>query len=240
MKSPTPRDHFDFLMSPIYDSAALHPEHLADLRKSGLTDETIKLQKIRDVPPSMVDSLLGFHAPNVRSAYVIPFANPAGSWFDHVKLKVFSEGGAGDLRGDHVEAPTRERWRYNNGARKYLGRRAASPRLFFPLATMTAALDGAEPLYAIEGEKKSLAVSQLGLPAVGLESAWGWHEQGARELLPDFAFITMKGRVVKLVPDSDVQTNPAIGRAMHQLGEALERRGAHVQVVMLPLEAAVP
>jgi hypothetical protein len=208
---------------------------VADLRKSGLTDSTTRLQKFTDVPVHMIDPLLGFHAPGVEHAYIIPFPDPRGGWFDHVKLKVFSDEGVADIRGDRVEHRG-ERYRYNNGARKYLARRASPPRLFFPLATMTPALEDADALWVVEGEKKSLAVAQLGLPAVGIESAWGWHEKGARELLPDFAFITMKGRVVKLVPDSDVQTNPAIGRAMHQLGEALERHGARAQIVMLPLE----
>lgn len=227
--------HLDFLLSAVYDGADLHPEHLADLRKSGLTDETIQAQKIRSAPPDMIDRLLGFHAPNVRSAYVLPFADPRGGWFDHTKLKVFSDDGTADsIRGDHVEQPRRERWRYNGGARKYLGRRAAPPRLFFPLATLDRALRGDEPIYLIEGEKKSLSVAQLGLPAVGLESVWGWHVRGSRELLPDFDDVGLAGRVVNVVPDSDYRTNPAIERAIRRLAAALNARGATPRLVVVP------
>jgi hypothetical protein len=33
-----------------------------------------QLQKIRLVPPAMIDQLLGFEAPKVRHAYLMPFA----------------------------------------------------------------------------------------------------------------------------------------------------------------------
>jgi hypothetical protein len=72
--------HLEFLLCTVYDRSAPHPEHLADWRKSGLTDETIARQKLRSVPPDMIDRLLGFRASAVRSAYLVPFANPRGGW----------------------------------------------------------------------------------------------------------------------------------------------------------------
>jgi hypothetical protein len=67
----TPADHLDFLLSPAYDGMSLHPEHLADLLKSGLTDATIARQKIRSIPPSMINQLAGFRVPPaVTSAYI--------------------------------------------------------------------------------------------------------------------------------------------------------------------------
>jgi hypothetical protein len=126
-------------------------------------------QKTRSVPPATIEPLLSLYASHARSAYVIPFADPRGGWFDHGKLEVFNDEGAAEVRGDHVEPPTRMRWRYNGTARKYLVRRAEPPRLFFPLATMTA-LEGPD-LWVVEGMKKATAVAQLGLPAVGIESA---------------------------------------------------------------------
>jgi hypothetical protein len=229
--------HLDFLLSSIYDGSPLHPDHLADLRRSGLTDQTITAQKIRTVPPNMIDALLGFPAPKVQHAYVIPFADPAGGWMDHVRLKVFGEGPA-EVRGDHTESH-RERYQYNGGQRKYLVRRRAVPRLFFPVVTITTALHGPEALWVIEGPKKALAVAQLGLPAVGIESAWGWHLKSSTDLLPDFNRIAVKGRVVKIVPDPDVKTNPMIARAMYGLAETLERRGSRVEFVALPAEVVV-
>jgi hypothetical protein len=42
--------HLEFLLPCLYDDASLHPEHLTDLRKYSLTDETIGVHKIRSVP----------------------------------------------------------------------------------------------------------------------------------------------------------------------------------------------
>jgi hypothetical protein len=76
------------LLSDLYDGA-LAPPHRADLEKSGLTDATIQRQKIRSIPPDLIDRLLGFPTPQVISAYLIPFPDPRGGWMDHVRLKVF-------------------------------------------------------------------------------------------------------------------------------------------------------
>jgi hypothetical protein len=80
----------DFLLSAVYDATRLdHPLHLSDLRRSSLSEETIRLQKISDVPPHMIDQLLGFAAPKITSAYLLPFADPRGGWMEHVRMKVF-------------------------------------------------------------------------------------------------------------------------------------------------------
>lgn len=98
-----------------------------------------------------------------------------------MRLKVFPEDT--EIRADHVEE-RRGRSRYNEGRRKYLVRRRSVPRLFFPVATMDATIRGAETVWVCEGPKKGLALAQLGLPVVAIESAWGWHEKGSRALLP--------------------------------------------------------
>jgi hypothetical protein len=121
--------HLSLLLSALYDGTRLdHPGHLADLRRSSLTDETIRTQKITDVPPSMIDSLLGFATPKVTSAYLLPFADPRGGWMDHVRLKVFPPIATED------------------GTIKYLQPRRSGVRIYFPLATLDAVLRSADPL----------------------------------------------------------------------------------------------
>jgi hypothetical protein len=225
--------HLDFLLSSVYDGADLHPDHLDDLRKSGLTDETIATHRIRTVPPSMIEPLLGFPAPKVLHAYIVPFPDPAGGWMDHCRLKVFGDASPTEVRGDQVEEH-RGRYRYNAGRTKYLVRRRSVPRLYFPIPTMARALEGDEPVWLTEGCKKALGAMQLGLPAVGLEGPWSWHLKGESRLLPDFNFIKLKDRVVELVPDSDISTNPEIMRAMRQLADALRAVGARPRLVRLP------
>src|SRR5882724_2066903 len=140
----------EFLISAVFERDPLHPEHLADLRHSGLTDATIALHRIRSVPPAMIGPLLGFDLAAIRSAMLIPFPAPAGGFMDHVRMKVFPA--FTDRRGQTV---------------KYLQPRGSGVRLFFPLMTLGDALSGESPLWLVEGEKKALAVAQLGLATVG-------------------------------------------------------------------------
>jgi hypothetical protein len=212
----------DFLLSSIYDETSLHPAHAADLARSGITDETRRAQKIRTVcPPYVIDGLLDRDVPQVLHAYVIPFADPSGGWFNHIRLKVFPAFTAGD--GSTV---------------KYLGPKGDGPRVFFTMASLEAVCRSTAPAWIIEGAKKALAVSQLGLPAVGIEGIEGWHVRGSRELLPDFDLIPLRGRTVDVCPDGDWRSNPHVARGAERLALALEGRGARVRIVALP-ETAV-
>lgn len=210
--------HLEFLLSSVFDRSDLHPEHLTDLRKSGLTDETIWAQKIRTVmPPSVFDQLLGFRVPGeIASMYVLPYFDLMGQLTDHVRVRVFPP----------METP--------KGTVKYLQPRGSRPRLFFPLASRQAVRHSEAPLWIVEGEKKSLAVAQTGRAVIGLAGIDGWHLAGTRELHPDFDDVGLRGRVVKVVPDADVRTNPRVHGAVQRLGLALTARGATVQVVRVP------
>lgn len=208
-----------FLLSPVY-AGALAPEHLADLRNSGLTDETIRRQFIRSVPPHMIAGLLGFDR-TILSALLLPFRAPAGGFMDHVRVKIFPP--FVDTVGHTV---------------KYLQPRRSAPRLYFCAATMDTVLGGADPLWLVEGEKKALAVSQLGYPAVGFCGIEGWHLRGSRELLPDFNAAKLADRIVELVPDGDWEANPRVRDGVAWLAAALRCRGARPRLVVLPHEEA--
>ncbi len=167
----------------------LAPQHLQDLKASGLTEETIRIQRIRSVPPGMISRLTGFDVAGASSAMLIPFPDPFGGFMDHVRIRVFPP--LTDRAGHSI---------------KYLQPRRSGVRLFFPLPQMAEALNGPAPLWLVEGEKKALAVAQLGLPAVGFCGIEGWHLTGSRQLLPDFLWLRLGARVVELLPDGDWQT----------------------------------
>ncbi len=206
------------LLSRAFDGA-LAPEHLADLRKSGLTDQTIAAQFIRSVPPAMIGRLLGFDMPSLRSALLLPFRAPTGGFMDHVRVKAFPT--LRDADGHSI---------------KYLQPKGSAPRLYFISACLREVLEGDAPLWLVEGEKKALAVAQLGLPAVGFCGVEGWHVRGERRLLPDFDAIRLRDRIVELLPDGDYQTNPDVKRAVQRFGSALSLRSARARVVLLPSE----
>lgn len=213
--------HLAFLLSSVYDGAGLHPEHAADLRKSGLTDETIAAHKIRTVPPDMFDRLLGFQVPPpTLSMMLIPYYDLCGLIVPHIRVKVFPP--IHDGADGHTV--------------KYLQPRSSSPRLFFPLAALDAVARGDGPLLVVEGEKKALAVAQRGLAAIGIAGIEGWHTRGSRGLLADFDAIPLMGRGVEIVPDSDFRTNRAVAAAVSGFATALAARGARARVVILPDE----
>jgi hypothetical protein len=212
----------DFLLSETYDGQTRcdHPAHLADLRKSGLTNETISLQKITTIPPMMIDQLAGFRVPSaVTSAYIIPYPDLQGGFLPHIRMKVFPPITEG-----------------NGPSLKYLQPPGSGVRVFFPLATISAVMDSEAPLWCVEGEKKALAVAQRGLPAIGIAGIHGWNERGSRSLHPDFDAIQLMGRVVELVPDSDWRTKPSVRAAVSVIATALAIRGAKPRVVVLPDE----
>lgn len=201
------------------DDIHMHFEHLDDLRRSGLSDRTIRQHRFRSISRPRVKALLGFTMDGLESAMLLPFPSPDGGFLDHIRLKVFPP--LRDAKGHMV---------------KYLQPKGSGLRLFFPLPTLSAGPDGHRPLFLIEGEKKALAVGQLGLPAAGFCGIQGWHVAGSRALLPDFEWIRLRGRRIELVPDGDWQTNPNVERGAFELAEALEVRGATVRLVVLPTE----
>lgn len=211
-----------YLLSPVYrDSVA--PDHRADLAKSGIIEAQRRAQGIRSVPPSDFELLLNRSSlPGAtRSMMLVPFPSPAGGWFDHFQVKLFPA---------HVDG--------KGHAVKYLQPKGSVPRLYFVRSVLTAALSAAGPLWVVEGPKKAITAGQLGLPAVGITGIEGWHARGSRRLLYDFDAVPLAGRLVKVVPDGDVRTNPAVERGAAGLAAALEQRGAEVRIVLLPVAAA--
>ncbi|MGH7413187.1 MAG: DUF3854 domain-containing protein [Candidatus Rokuibacteriota bacterium] len=208
--------HLGHLLSRVFDGT-LAPEHLADLRKSGLTDETIASQFFRSVPPAMIPRLVGFECPSARSMMLMPFRSPAGGFMDLVRVKVFPP--LSDAEGHTI---------------KYVQPRGSAPRLYFVVRCLPPVLESDVPLWLVEGEKKALAVAQLGLPAVGFAGVEGWHRGGDDRLLPDFDTIRLEGRVVELLPDGDYQTNVNVERAIRRFAAALRGRGAKPGVRLLP------
>jgi hypothetical protein len=207
--------HLELLLSDVYDGS-LAPTHRADLEQSGLSPETLALQKIRSVPPSMIDSLLGFTTPKVVSAYLLPFPDPHGGFMNFIRMKIFPS----------VTTAT--------GTIKYLQPRGSGVRIFFPLVTLGSVVCTTEPIYICEGEKKALCLAQLGLAVVGICGIEGWHCARSRVLHPDLDDVPLRGREVNLLPDGDWRTNPAVNRAVQHLAAALEHRGARTNIVIVP------
>jgi hypothetical protein len=225
--------HLRFLCSAAMPGG-LAPEHRADLEASGLDAAMIEEQRLRSVPPRMLtrppgktrwsDTLIGFDVPDVQSALLFPFFDLADKnlgLMDFVRVKVFPP--RCDSQGHAV---------------KYLQRKGTPPRLYAVRRVADVVRDSTVPLWLLEGEKKAMAAAQAGHAAVGFLGVEAWHTKGSAALLADFDAIPLAGRVVELVPDGDVQTNPDVERGVRRFAAALERRGARVRIVLLPTEGA--
>lgn len=189
----------------------LHPDHLADLAKSGLSEATIVALGIHSARPGDIARLVGFAPPGVTSALVFPYPGEA----DFCRVKVWPE-----VRGR------------DGHTIKYLQRSGSGVRLYITPSAQAILADPTAPLTITEGEKKAAALQQDGLPAIGLGGLWNWLERG--EPIHGLDAIAWAERPVGLADDSDIWSRPELLRAVYAFGRELEERGARVSVRVIP------
>jgi len=198
-------------------SSRLHPGPLADLRKSGLDDETILESCIYSCPPKDINKKIGFPDPKIESLLCFPYRGCDG--FE--RFKPFP---------------------LQNGKPKYLQKKGTGNNLYIPKKAQAILSDGSIPIYITEGEKKALKGCQEGLYCIAIGGLWNWSD-GSEEkrLISDFGLIAWQERTVFLVPDSD-WLNPDrhgerknLRQAVYELAYRLIDRGAKVLVIELPL-----
>lgn len=188
-----------------------HSDHLADLAKSGLTEDDARAAGLYSARPGEISSLIGRTVPDGTSALVFSYYGCDG----FVRVKLFPPPLDSDGR------PLR-----------YLQRPGTGCRLYIPPAVARILADAAYPFAIIEGEKKSLAVTKAGWRCVGIGGIWNFAVDG--ELIPDLKAIQWRERIVRLVPDSDVWQREDLLPAVYRHARLLEAEGATVQIVKLP------
>lgn len=206
----------------------LEEEHLKDLRKSGLTDSTIKRAGITFLTREDAAKQLGFKLhPDIQSLYKIPYFDLEGKELDFFRVKVFPS--YKDKEGHTV---------------KYLQPKNTKPHLYMPplIDYSTIARNPSRNIAIIEGEKKLLAAVQDGLSAIGIGGVWNWVSKinGASKPIKDVDYFKWKGREgVLIVGDSDVWLKEKEHALMglYALGMELVNRGVRhesVKLVQLP------
>jgi len=184
----------------------LNELHLADLRRSGLSDDTI--------------AALGWRSLTAAARDIMGMAVGAGMLIsypgtDHVRLRV------DDPRPG------------KNGAMRYATRPGDAPRLFIPPGLPTDwRADPTVEISITEGEKKAVAASQNGILTIALAGVWC--HQSKRKPLPDFDGISWTGRRVNVIGDSDLRDNEHALKGLRGLRSDLCRRGAAVKLLVLP------
>src|SRR5262249_50155843 len=134
----------------------LLPQHLQDLRASGLSDATIEVCGfISTDKPDVIGQLLNWRsaAADLGPCLVIPFRRPDGP---PIPLAEFCR-----LKPDKPRTRDGRPVKYEQPVGKPL-------HAYFPPGTIAALADPARPLIVTEGEKKAAAADQAGFPVVGL------------------------------------------------------------------------
>ena len=190
-----------------------HPDHWADLQKSGLNAETILAAGVCSVPPDLISREIGFDMPTLRSALCFPYKETEG----FARYKIFPA--LVDKAGHKV---------------RYLQRKNSGVHLYFT-PHFRARLAHAEKIYIAEGEKKTLRADQEGLCVFGLGGIFAWKDKSTGGLIRAFDSIAVAERQVRLIPDGDFRTNPMVWRGVEALCLELRKRGAHVKLVDLTI-----
>ena len=209
---------------------SLLPQHLADLRKSGLSDATIKACGFHSLTHSgHVRLALRWkeYGGKLGPCLAIPFVDVNGKPTNYCRLK-----------------PDRPRKGKDGKPVKYESPKGAPNLPYFPPGTLAAINDPSTPLIITEGEKKVAKADQEGFHGIGLVGVYGWQKKrprdattgqasGPRELIDGLAAVRWEGRLIYLCYDSDVADNRDVLWAEWHLAQALCERGATVRVVRL-------
>ena len=201
---------------------SLHPLHLQDLKDSGLSDETIALMAVYSMSPAQITRFVGSDNPAIESALAFPYFAADGSKSKFIRIKIFPT--LVDAAGHKT---------------KYLQPKDSRPALYI-LPAVTKYLDDAkQPLYVVEGEKKTAKACEDGLAAVGIGGVWNWVQKSKQEPIEDFSTINLWRREIVIVPDSDTwgeeKKAAGIRRAVYYLARELKLRGAGVRFLKLGL-----
>lgn len=200
----------------------LTDRHLAELRKSGLSDETIRAAGLRSVLEAEAKGMVGF---DVGPALSFPYPGADSDGRPFVRLKPDTPFQGANGKGAKYVSPGK-------------ARNLAGNRLYVPATFERAALkDSNELILFTEGEKKTLKANQEGFPTVGLTGVYGWRrraEDNESQTIEDLALIDFARRPVAIVFDSDAATNPKVQAAETRFKAELKRRSADAFIVRLP------
>jgi putative DNA primase/helicase len=179
------------------------PQHLEDLRRSGLSDEQVALCGFRsESDPEVIRQLLGWRvsAECLGPCLTIPYRGGDGNFNGYCRLK-----------------PDRPLLDEKGKPRKYEAPKRRPVRAYFPPGTLQALANPQTLVLITEGEKKGAKLAQEGFCCVALPGVYAWQikrrrnaggkAEGPRELIDDLAAISWQGRQVILLFDSDAAEN---------------------------------
>jgi hypothetical protein len=187
-----------------------HPDHIADLQKSGLSAATVRELNIHSVPKEHIARHFGYENPAIQSLLCFPYPGVEGFCRD----KVFPP--LKDIEG-HTQ--------------RYTQRPSSGVHLYIPPLARASLPDPSVSFYITEGEKKAAKACQEGLPTIALGGLWNWVKDG--HPIAELDLVVWRDRRVMLVPDGDVWERHDLLHPVYALGAELEKRGAYIRVLSL-------
>lgn len=209
----------------------LDPHHAESLRQSAITEAVIAARGYRTVTDANELTRLGF-APAQRRVpgLLLPLWTAEG------------KNGVYVYRPDNPRVAEDKRKKNPDGTHpnkviKYEYPKGESMRLDCPPPCQTRLGDPAVPLWITEGQKKADSLASAGLCAIALLGVWnfiGKNQHGGKVWLPDWDYIALNDREVRIIFDSDMMRKSEVEAALKRLREHLQRRGARVNAAYLP------
>lgn len=195
----------------------LTEKHLQDLRSSGLSDETIRLNELRSIDREEATRKLGFDPGCGGLEFPYRNANSPGGSYARIKPdKPFKDA--------------------SGRPAKYLSAKDSGNRLYIPACYSEKHLiHSKDPIIITEGEKKTLKGAQElpGFVVLGLPGVWCFRNKETG-IIDDFKKIDLKDRAVYICYDSDVVTKLEVRQAEFILASELYKKGADVHICRFP------
>jgi hypothetical protein len=203
---------------------SLAPEHIADLKASGLAEATINTLAFASVRPTDIT------VPGAQSAYELPYFNVDGEVNCHKRWKLFPSITTADGHTKKYHQPP------DTSCHVYL-----PPLLNWKVTARHANCS----LAFTEGEKKAACACQHGLITAGIAGVWNWRQRldtGEAVMIPTLDQFVWEDRSVELIPDSDAWRDDRLINVLggfYAFGQELVSRGAHVRLVKLPERSGI-
>ncbi len=208
----------------------LAPEHIAHLRSSGLSDETIELARLYTLAtPNDVAKALKRKRWERGGAIAIPFFLPGEQEPAAVRVRPDCPRVAKKQNGEEREI-------------KYDQPHKSPSVVYFPPLTIESRLNGDDIIVWTEGEKKALVLDQIGYCAIGLTGVWNAHDAPARKAGEGWKLhpwirehVRVEGREHVIAYDSDAAENEDVIKAARVLARMLRTAGASdVRMTAIP------
>ncbi|MGD0336198.1 MAG: DUF3854 domain-containing protein [Candidatus Omnitrophota bacterium] len=195
----------------------LSSHHLADLKKSGLSNKTILAARIYSLSSKEATAPLK-RKKEIGGGYVIPYIGKDGFLESDLNFKLDTP-----LLSEEGKKP-----------RKYIRPFGAKAHLYIPPKVWPIIGNVKVPIFLTEGEKKALKATECGFYTVAVSGVWNWSSD--HEPIKDLDLFEWRERVVYIVFDSDKHENKSVLLAEKRLAEALTAKGAKIKIIDLPEE----